>query len=282
MCDKIPVVNMVRNMEPFVSGIKGNPLSERLRNWVRRIDGKFTFRMSNRLIAVSSYVRNFLLSVCKIPAEKIGIVYHGIDLPEDRYAYPPKAIPPGWQGEFLFTAGSVRPARGLEDLLQAIKYLSDSSMDFPGLVIAGETTSSMAKYRAILKDWIRVHNLSSKVCWVDDLDEQQMSWCYRYCKAFVMTSRVESFGMIGGEAMAHGCICISAKNPCLPEIFGDSAIYYKPKEGKALATAIRNVMDLSLQHRQVMSERSKERAAKFSWDVTAMETIHELAKVFGR
>ena len=71
-----------------------------------------------------------------------------------------------------------------------------------------------------------------------NLSEKEMSWCYKNCKMFVMTSRVESFGIIAGEAMAHGYICISVDNPCLPEIFRVAAVYYLPRKGKLLAEAI--------------------------------------------
>ncbi len=57
-----------------------------------------------------------------------------------------------------------------------------------------------------------------------------------------MTSRVESFGMIVGEAMSHGRIYISADNPCLPEWFGDAAVYYLPKDEQSLAEAIKTVL----------------------------------------
>ena len=93
-----------------------------------------------------------------------------------------------------------------------------------------------------------------------------------------MTSRVESFGMIGGEAMSHGCICISADNPCLPELFGDAAVYYPPIDGQSLAEAIQTVLTWDDNQRKTMSEKAKKRAAKFSWDVCAEKTVAALAK----
>ena len=93
-----------------------------------------------------------------------------------------------------------------------------------------------------------------------------------------MTSRVESFGMIGGEAMAHGCTCISADNPCLPELFGDAAVYYPPKDGKALSKAILKVLSRSDDKRREVSDLAKQRASQFSWDVCAEKTVSELAK----
>ena len=93
-----------------------------------------------------------------------------------------------------------------------------------------------------------------------------------------MTSRVESFGMIAGEAMAHGCISISADNPCLPEIYGDAAMYYHPGDWKELSAKIKSAMSLDSVERTVFSNRAIAQAKKFSWDICAEKTVRELAK----
>lgn len=273
----IPVVNMIQNMEPFGSNIDGNPFKEKVRQWIQVVDAKRAIKKSDRVIAVSKFVRDFLVQKWKIQSEQIRIAYYGIDLPENK-GQRPSLIPKGWEGQFLFTAGSIRPARGLEDVLYALNHLFDKSSNILGLVIAGETTSNMMRYKKKLEDWIKTHNLSSRVCWVGSLNDQEMAWCFQNSLAFVMTSRVESFGMIAGEAMSHGCICIAADNPCLPEIFGDAAVYYSPKNEKALAEAIQTTLSWDDIKQKEMSEKAKRRAAGFSWDICAERTVVELAK----
>ena len=93
-----------------------------------------------------------------------------------------------------------------------------------------------------------------------------------------MTSRVESFGMIAGEAMAHGCVCISSDNPCVPEIFGTSALYYPPKDSSALAKQIHSVLSMGESEREAMSIAAKDIASKFSWEICARKTVDELQK----
>jgi glycosyltransferase involved in cell wall biosynthesis len=274
--NKVPIVRIIQNMEPFVTNIDGNPFKERVRQWIQAVDAKRAIKKSNRIIAVSEFVRDFLVQKWKIQPEQISVVYYGINLPENK-GQRPALIPNDWEGQFLFTAGSIRPARGLEDVLNAVRHLFDKSSNMPGLVIAGETTSAMMKYKKKLKDWIKTYNLSSKVCWTGNLNENEMAWCYQNCRAFVITSRVESFGMIAGEAMSHGCICISADNPCLPEIFGDAAVYYPAKNGKALASAIQTVLNWDDNQRKTMSEKAKKHAGKFSWDICVEKTVAELA-----
>lgn len=276
---EVPVVNMIQNMESFVTNIHGDPLGERLKKSIQYVAGKHAIKKTNRVIAISNFVSDFIVMRWNIPNEKIGLVYHGIDVKKNEDGYKPDILPEGWHYKFLFTAGSIRLARGLEDLLLAMKHLTSQGIDIVRLVIAGETGgSSMISYQKKLKTWIQTNNLSDRICWAGSLNQKEMAWCYQNCSAFVMTSRVESFGMIGGEAMSHGCICIAADNPCLPELFGDAAIYYPPKDGKALAKTIETVLAWDDDKHKAMSEKAKKRAAEFSWDVCAEKTVAVLAK----
>lgn len=274
----VPIVNMIQNMEPFVAGIDGNSFSERFRLWVQRMDAKKTIKKSDHVIAISEFVRDFLIQQWSIPNDKIGLVYLGTDSPENEDVKRPAIIPEGWKDKFLFTAGSIRPARGLEDVLYTLNSLTDKSSNIPGLVIAGETTSEMRTYKKRLESWIQKRNLSSKVCWVGNLNEKEMAWCYQNCAIFIMTSRVEACPNIALEAMSHGCISIASNNPPLPEIFNDTAIYYPPKDYKALAEIIQTILSWDNSQRNELSERARKHAAQFSWDITAERTVSELAK----
>ena len=68
----------------------------------------------------------------------------------------------------------------------------------------------------------------------------------------------------------------------MPEFFGDAAVYYPPKDGKALADAIKTVLAWDDNQRKAMSEKAKKRAANFSWDVCAEKTVAVLAKAAKR
>ena len=88
-----------------------------------------------------------------------------------------------------------------------------------------------------------------------------------------MSSRVESFGMIAGEAMANGAICISADNPCLPEIFDNAAFYYSPGNPEDLCKRITEVITLQPHERKKISKMTIARSKVFSWDTCAKKTI---------
>ncbi len=272
----IPTVTMVRNMEPLAKS-NMNPIREKIINWLRAKEARKSALKSDRVIAVSNFVREFMIKYWNTSPEKIGLVYHGVEKQERQKLEKPENIPDALSNKFLFTAGSIRPARGIEDILFAIKYLPDT-LQISGLVIAGETNSDMLKYQNQLKDWIQKNSLSSRVHWAGKLNEREITWCYKNCSAFIMTSRVEACPNIALEAMANGCICISTNTPPMPEFFKDWAFYYPSGDGQALSQAIKLALGIDNYKKSELSEGAKRRASEFSWDICAEKTVSELEK----
>lgn len=269
----VPIVNMVHNMLPMVS-IPSNTLKERLRNFVQRSIAKRAVRRSKRVIAVSNFVKEYIGSKWSLPPKQIGLVYHGTDF-DTVVAERPDAIPRKWDNHFLFTAGSIDPYRGLEDIFLAMKLLSEQNID-TRLIIAGDVRPAMLGYWKRLKDMIQKLNMSSNVYWIGKLCEKEMSWCYQNCQAFIMSSRVEACPNIALESLSNGCITISANNPPLPEFYGDTAIYYTSYDEKSLTEALLHVLNVGEVQRRSMSEKARQRASKYSWDKTVERTIIEL------
>jgi glycosyltransferase involved in cell wall biosynthesis len=88
---------------------------------------------------------------------------------------------------------------------------------------------------------------------------------------------VEALGMIALEAMSRDCICIAEDNSCLPEVFGNAAIYYPPKNSKLLAETIHTALAWSNCQRNEMYGLTRKRVAEFpSWDEIVEKTVNEL------
>jgi len=281
----VPTVCMVSNMWPLASDCKKYPFIEKAKFWARAIQTKVSVGKSDGVVAISNFVYDFLVKKWKVPAARVSLIYHGCESAatrDTRSDKRPQQIPESWNGMFLFTAGSIWPYRGLEDVLVAMRYLISQNIKIDGLVIAGKAEPTMTNYLKKLKDRVRKYNLSSKICWTGQLSQEEMGWCYNNCRIFIMSSRVESFGMIGVEAMSEGCICVVADNPCLPEIFGDAAVFYPPRRPEILAGKLQEVIDWPEARRQKMSKKAVRRAARFSWDKTVEQTVNKLMFVAGR
>ena len=270
--DHAPVITMLQNMEPFICPFQENPQREKIKNLLRYITGYMAMRKADRIIAISEFVRQYLINQIGIDPAKIGLVYHGIDKPSDK-TKTPEGVPVELKS-FLFTAGSIRPARGLEDIIEALGIVANKGERIP-LIIAGNVEKTMIGYQKRLQNLAQKYAVSELVHWIGHLDEEEMAWCYQNCDIFVMTSRVEACPNIVLEAMANGCISISTESPPMPEFFQDAAIYYPPKNLKVLAERILEVMSWPEEKRKEMSERAKKRASQFSCEICAQKTIEQ-------
>ena len=200
-----PTLSMVQNMLPMLPAT----LRDGFPAWAKlRLDATLARRSTSaatRIIAVSEYVRDFLVERWNVPARNVGVVYHGVDVPVT--ASPPESMHSFVNDPFLFTAGSLFPYRGLEDAIQALPHIADHGLR---LVIAGEGSASYRNRMVALATKLQV---AERIVWLGQVDPSVMAYFYQQCTAFLMTSRVEACPNIALEAMASGAQCISTSCP---------------------------------------------------------------------
>jgi alpha-1,3-rhamnosyl/mannosyltransferase len=88
----------------------------------------------------------------------------------------------------------------------------------------------------------------------------------------VFTSRYEGFGMTVLEAMARGVPVACSRASAIPDVAGDAALLFDPESVEEIAAAIRSLLD-DPQLRARLSDAGRRRAAEFSWERTARETV---------
>jgi glycosyltransferase involved in cell wall biosynthesis len=263
---------MVQNMGPLIPTRWKNPWSERIRYIGQRMEARRAVHAAAHVIAPTAFVKEFLMRAWGIPDHRVSVLHYGAALPVSGGMQRPLSIPEAWRNSFIFTAGSIEPYRGLEDILGAVALLQAHGMP-ARLAIAGSARENMRSYERRLRQWVERRGLTECVRWVGNLSTQEMAWCYTSCSTFIMTSRVETFAIIGTEALVYGCVCIVAENPPFPEVFDGAATYYTPGNSASLVAAIRAVMRWGPAERMQASVRAKQRAASFSWDTHVQRLV---------
>ena len=74
---------------------------------------------------------------------------------------------------------------------------------------------------------------------------------------------------------------VCSNTSCLPETAGDAALLVNPHEPAELATALDQLVENDTLQRE-MSERGRLRAAMFTWEQTARQTMAVFQKTCGR
>jgi len=104
------------------------------------------------------------------------------------------------------------------------------------------------------------------------IDSQDLAALFRHAHAFVMPSLYEGFGLPLVEAMSCGCPVITSDRGSLPEIAGAGAQCFDPFDVKGMANALCALLR-SPDELQQKRSAALTRAADFSWDKAALETI---------
>jgi glycosyltransferase involved in cell wall biosynthesis len=271
-----PLVAMVQNMAP-ISGVKvACGLLDACKCLVQSYETGLAVRRAAAVITSTEYVKNAIAKRFLIPEDKIYTVHFGSS-PGPDVGRKSSRFPWG-SGDFIFTAGSLEVYRGLEDLVSILPLLQTKH---PGLklVVAGSSRPAAAAYSEKLRRLAAWNGTTDSIFWAGQLEDPELSWCYSNCAAFAMTSRVESFGLVALEAMAHGCGLVSTDSACLPEILGDCAAYYKAGDVSALTASLERVLARGDQERSVSSQAARKRASSFSWDRAAEQTIAVFRRV---
>lgn len=273
----IPTVVMVRNMEPLCAPVAGNSAAEASRNVARRLAARRACRRADGVVTVSQFVRDFILAEWAIDPTRVSVVYHGVD--RVAHATMPATVA-RVGGPFLFTAGSIRPARGLEDVIRGLAVLRGRGTP-QTLVIAGESTAGSHGHAEQLRELASGLGVADDIVWAGLLSPAEMAWCFDACRAFVMTSRMEACPNLVLEAMAHGCVSISTDSRPMPEFFQDSAWYYAARTPDRLADAVADALGASDAETARRRERATARAAVFTWQRTATDTVAQLRRTLG-
>jgi alpha-1,3-rhamnosyl/mannosyltransferase len=101
---------------------------------------------------------------------------------------------------------------------------------------------------------------------------------YAGARCFLFTSLYEGFGLPPLEAMACGVPVVGSDASCLPEVVGDAGMLVDPMDARRMAGALIAVCTEDALHDR-LSQRAALRAAQFTWQRTAFETLAVLKRV---
>jgi glycosyltransferase involved in cell wall biosynthesis len=214
------------------------------------------------------------LEICKIPEEKVEVIYNGVDSrfrvhspDEIQFVKRILALPE----RFVLCVGSIEPRKNLARLLQAWRLLQHELPGFE-LVLAGSTGSIFEN--------AGVEVPPSGVRLIGYVKDELLPALYSASELFVYPSLYEGFGLPVIEAMASGVPVVTSTITSLPEIAGRAAELVDPFDIESIAQGIRNVVNnTNIQDRFI--NPGLERASQFTWDQTARATWQTLMEAAG-
>jgi glycosyltransferase involved in cell wall biosynthesis len=241
---------------------------------------------SDKIIAVSHFVKKELLRYFEIPQGKIQVVYPGcssrfrhISLDECRTAVKEKY---GIEGDFVLYAGSIHERKNLTLLIRAFKKTLPQA-DGLNLVIAGKTDGKRHQYFLKLKNLANQLGITNSVIFTGTVDYNDMPNLYNASRCAVNLSIYEGFPRTTIEAMACGTPVICMHSPAeddssFGETAGSGASYINFSDEDGLTDLMLKII-LNRSYRKDMSEKGRHQSKKFSSSTfaRAMVSVYESA-----
>jgi len=217
------------------------------------------------IIAVSQQTRRDLIARYSTPAEKIHVIYEGID-PRFQPASHSEIMAIRNERSYLLMVGTLDPRKNHATAFRALARLKARGIE-QQLVIVGGTGWLFEPVRALVDEL----GLNDAVIFAGYVPDEDLPALYSGADCLLLPSLYEGFGFPVLEALACGTPVVCSNTSSLPEVAGDVAIQVDPTDDAALAAAIQRVLS-EPGLADSMSRRGPLHARQFSWEQCAAET----------
>lgn len=284
---EIPLVITVHSLEPK-------------RPWKREQIGtgynvsgwleKTAMENADGIIAVSQGMKSDIMNCYQPDAEKIRVIYNGIDTgqyqktlnPDILVAYGIDPLKP-----YVLFVGRLTRQKGIIHLVHALPYINEGVQIV--LCAGAPDTEAIAREMRVEVERARV-GAPNDIIWIPDMvPVEQIIVLYSHATLFVCPSVYEPFGIINLEAMACGTPVVAAAVGGIPEVVvhGQTGILVpfdpvssadpeplRPEQyARDLAAAINELLRAP-ERRQIMGAESRRRVeSHFRWEAIAQQTL---------
>lgn len=241
----------------------------------RRLNVPRVLDKCHRIITVSNFEMDNIISKLNIPRKRMAMIYNGYNEwfkpVEDKEEIYKKYIT---ERGYFFFLGNTDPKKNTERTLVAYsKYLTKSSIKRKLLMADLDS-----EYLNGIIERNHIENIRDNIVMPGYIVNSDLPYIYHSAFAFLYTSLRESFGIPLLEAMACGTPVITSNTSSMPEIGGKDAILVNPEKSDEITDRM-----LRLETDNDLYERQRaiglERAKLFSWEKTAenlLKLYHEV------
>ena len=196
-----------------------------------------------------------LNSFFKVPVSKLAPIRLGIN---SKKLFPMN-LP---REDFFLILGRHNPHKNLSRVLKAFSILK--SKDYQ-MVFVGPFDQ---RYTPELKAIANELEISDKCIWIDWVNDDEKLSLLNKCKALLIPSLWEGFGLPALEAMACGSPVIASNRGALPEVVAKFALMINPLNCESIASAMKEICTNNNIHDRANIEGPMY-ASLFSWENTA-------------
>ena len=267
---KIPLILTLHDIIFLEPRDKSNKSLYQNMGWrYRRFVVPRILKKCKRIITVSEFEFNNIISKLHIPEEKMVMIYNGYNewfkpVEDTELIYQQYIEEPG----YFFFLGNTDPKKNTERTLIAYSHYLEKSDVKRKLLMADLDHSFMND----IIERNHIENIKDYMVIPGYIKNADLPFIYNNAFAFLYTSLRESFGIPLLEAMACGTPVITSNTSSMPEIGGPEVLMVNPQHAEEITEKM-----LLLEKDETIYQKQKEigirRAQHFSWKYTAEQLL---------
>ncbi|MDI6736204.1 MAG: glycosyltransferase family 4 protein [bacterium] len=257
---KIPIVVSVHGNDVQIFPKRSRIRKLLLRNILKETD--FVTGCSNSLLKDAKEL------VPEIEKKTIAI-HNGINLNEFKsreiYNNP---------NPYIFAMARFEYKKGFDILVKAFKFVIEKFHRFE-LIIAGDGPE-----KSTIQKMVREFNLEKNVKLIGKMNRDEVVKLFNGCEFFVLSSRIEPFGIVNLEAMAAGKAIVATRVDGVPEIItnGYNGMLVEPNSPEELAKGIIYLIE-NKEIRDKMGLNGRNLVEEYQWDKVIDKYLEVYEKV---
>jgi glycosyltransferase involved in cell wall biosynthesis len=226
---------------------------------------------SDKVVTISNFSRQEILSEYHVPPEKIIVTYLAADV--DNIKDKAESVMdytldlPVVKQPYIVAFSSVCPNKNISRLIEAFLDAKKKNRIEHKLVLIGHRYPVEKENQGA-----GVLGENKDIIWTGYLERQQVSAVLKRADFLVFPSFYEGFGLPLLEAMAAGVPVISSNAASMPEVADDASVFFDPFSVSDMAEKIVAVSRDNLL-KAALREKGFKNLERFSWLKTAVETV---------
>jgi glycosyltransferase involved in cell wall biosynthesis len=222
---------------------------------------KLLAQKATRIIAISENTKRDIIRFFDIDENKIEVIYLANSINPSEST---DDINIDLSKKYILFVGSRSGYKNFNLFIEAISTLLVEDAELNVVCVGG------GNFKEMEKEKFKKLNIINKI-FQYAANDYILAYLYQKAIAFVFPSLYEGFGIPILEAFSCGCPVIASDASSLPEVAGDAATYFNPKDKLSILDSTQQVIykkDLRMQ----LLNKGYQRIKQFTWKKTAHQT----------
>jgi len=248
------------------------PIKFWLKDRVHRLLVNHAVKKAKHIIVTSEFTRQDVHETLEVDLNKMTVTYQapfGLQIEDFRFQnfdlnnY-------GITKKYVLYVGSAYPHKNLDKFLEAWELLQEKYGDEYQLVLVGKQNYFYDKLQSKIKN-------QKSAIYLGFVPDDELVQLYSNASLYIFPSLYEGFGLPPLEAQQYNVPVVSSSASCLPEVLGESALYFDPENAEQMT----DVIYTGLTNENIrfdLQNNARENLKRFSWEKLAQKTLEKYKK----